>query len=98
MRNEVRKFYSLKKYEGIAPDFFLPMFNDKEEDLPLVPDAMMKQIGPYLEAILNAVDGLKVSTVLSLLKVAEKAVMPCPVNTKEEAAHLEPPAAEESDP
>ena len=55
------------------------------------------QIGPYLEAILNAVDGLKVSTVLSLLKVAEKAVMQCPVNTKEEAAHIEPPADEESE-
>ena len=49
----------------------------------MIDPTVMQQLGDRFETILEALDGLKVCNALSLLEAASKAVMQCPVCTKE---------------
>ncbi len=79
----MREFFLQKKGNPLAPDFELPCCDANQELIPLIDPVMMETLGDRFEAILAAVDGLKVCNALSLLEAAGKAVMQCPVCTKE---------------
>ncbi len=79
----MQKFYQTEKALIYAPEFYLPVLDAKGEPIPLLPPAIKGILGPRLETILGALDGLKVQSALSLLEAASKAVMQCPVQTKE---------------
>lgn len=72
-----------KKDNPLAPDFALPCCDANQKLIPLIDLVMMEKFGKRFEAILAALDGLKVCNALSLLEAAGKAVMQCPVCTKE---------------
>lgn len=84
----MREFYMQKKGNPLAPDFELPCLDANQEFVPLIDPVIMKQFGDRFEAILAAVNGLKVCTALSLLEAASKAVMQCPVCTKDDGASI----------
>lgn len=79
----MREFFLQKKGNPLAPDFELPCFDANQELIPLIDPTVMQQLGNRFETILEALDGLKVCNALSLLEAASKAVMQCPVCTKE---------------
>ena len=80
----MRKFYQLADGQWPYPDFHLPQ-QGSSGPIPLIPEAWEEDVGNRLEAILAAVDGLKVCNAISLLEVAKKALMQCPVNSKEQS-------------
>lgn len=79
----MREFYQLENGWKKAPEFYLPVFDDDGKPIPLLHPAIQKQVGDRLEAVLAAVDGLKVCNALSVLEAAKKAIMQCPVNSKD---------------
>lgn len=79
----MRKFYRLMKGQSAGPEFYFPVYDAEKNPIPLLHPAIEKQVGDRLEAVLAAVDGLKVCNALSVLDVAKEAVMQCPVCSKD---------------